>query len=72
MKKVDLTSLINRGNSTDRLVTKVLTPGESMEGALYYEIGGDEEPSGLTLSYKGYADGASRDYDISLAPSTSE
>ena len=36
-EKQMITSLINRGNNTDRLTTETLAPGASMAGALYYE-----------------------------------
>jgi hypothetical protein len=55
--RVTQTPSINKGNSTDRLGSKPLAPGESASGALYFEIGGQETLATLALLTEGYVSG---------------
>ncbi len=67
-EKQMITSLINRGNNTDRLTTETLAPGASIAGALYYEVPASETLETLTLVYEGYEGSTKKDYAIALTP----
>ena len=47
------TSSINKGNSNDRLESAKITTGDSVSGALYYEVSGDETRDTLTFIHTG-------------------
>jgi len=67
-EKQMITSLINRGNNTDRLTTETLAPGASIAGALYYEVPASETLQTLALVYEGYEGSSKKDYAIALTP----
>lgn len=59
-------SLINKGNVTDRLENKELAAGESTSGALYFEVPASETKDTLILSYKGYEGSEAKMFSVPL------
>jgi len=59
------TSLINKTNATDILGVTELAVGETVSGALYFEVTESEKKEDLSISYKGY-DGESKEYAVAL------
>jgi hypothetical protein len=62
------TSLINRGNSQDRLATTTLEPNASVSGALYYEVSAKETLETMAVAYEGYEGTAKKEYRVGLVP----
>lgn len=63
---VSQTFLINDSNATDLLGTKDVAPGETVTGAMYFEVPAKETVSTLKVSYKGY-DSESKEYKAALS-----
>ena len=61
-----LTFLLNKSNVSDLLDSKELAKGESVSGALYFEVPKADAAKDLMLSYKGYDGGDSKEYKIPL------
>lgn len=65
-KGIDITFYINDSNVSDLLKSKDLAQGESLSGALYYEVPANLKAEDLTVSYTGYEGMESKDYKIPL------
>lgn len=63
---VSQTFLINEGNVSDTLKSKELAAGETVTGAMYFEVPATETLSTMKVSYRGY-DAASKEYKVPLA-----
>ncbi len=61
-----LTFMLNKSNVSDLLGSKELAKGESVSGALYFEVPKADMAKDLTLSYKGYDGGDSKEYKVPL------
>lgn len=65
-KGVMLTFLLNKSNVQDLLDSKELAKGESVSGAMYFEVPAEEKLETLSVSYKGYVDGESKEFKVPL------
>jgi hypothetical protein len=66
----DVTLLINKGNSTDRLATTKLDPGGTLTGALYFEVPATETAETMSMVYKGHVDGEDKFFVFPLTPAS--
>jgi hypothetical protein len=64
--KVMETFMINDSNSQDHLPSKTLAKGETVSGALYFEVDAAETKDTLSLVYRGY-DKDYVDYSVNLS-----
>ena len=60
-----ITMLVNQGNVDDLLPSKELAQGESITGALYFEVPASETLDTLKVSYRGYEE-ESKEFKIAL------